>query len=279
MPSFTLSATRCCWAPSWRLRSRRRRSSSWAVTSRCRDARRSTSRACRSQSARRSSARGLPGRRGGQQVLLHRAQGLPAALGDAQRTQQVSLVAHLDQPAAPSIEGSASPDGDERLGSARHPRATRPPPARFPPLRSHTSARCAPVPSASTRAMRGITSSWRTTRRRAQRTAKAPRMASRACRTPAGWPLAARARVPVGIPPPRSRSRGSTEPRLGLPPPPTSAPIPTAMPTYTAVMNTASEPYTRVRLMTMSMSYSRYLSTAIPMAAGTANPQPSHRPR
>ena len=50
--------------------------------------------------------------------------------------------------------------------------------------------------------------------------------------------------------------------------------MPTAMPTYTAVMNTASEPYTRVRLMTTSMSYSRYLKIAIAMATGNANPKP-----
>ena len=37
--SLTASATRCCWAPSWMLRSRRRRSSSWAVTIRWREAR------------------------------------------------------------------------------------------------------------------------------------------------------------------------------------------------------------------------------------------------
>ena len=32
--AFTASATSCCWAPSWMLRSRRRRSSSWAATRR-----------------------------------------------------------------------------------------------------------------------------------------------------------------------------------------------------------------------------------------------------
>ena len=62
-------------------------------------------------------------------------------------------------------------------------------------------------------------------------------------------------------------------PRLGLPPPPTSAPMPTAMPTYTAVMNTASEPYTRVRLMTTSMSYSRYLKIAIADGHGECQPE------
>src|SRR5450759_1166651 len=34
-------------------------------------------------------------------------------------------------------------------------------------------------------------------------------------------------------------------------------------------MKTASAPYTRVRLMMTSMSYSRYLSTATPIAVGT----------
>ena len=47
-PSFTLMATRCCCAPSWRLRSSFRRSSSWAATNLWREARRSTMRACKS---------------------------------------------------------------------------------------------------------------------------------------------------------------------------------------------------------------------------------------
>ena len=64
------------------------------------------------------------------------------------------------------------------------------------------------------------------------------------------------------------RRRHDRQSRLGFPPPPTSAPIPTAMPTYTAVMNTASDLYTRVRLMTMSMSYRRYLNMAMPVARG-----------
>ena len=40
---FTARATRCCWAPSWMSRSSRRRAASWASTSRCRDARSSSS--------------------------------------------------------------------------------------------------------------------------------------------------------------------------------------------------------------------------------------------
>ena len=67
--------------------------------------------------------------------------------------------------------------------------------------------------------------------------------------------------------------------RLGFPPLPTNAPIPTAMPTYTAVMNTASEPYTRVRLMTMSMSYSRYLKMATPVASGKCDAEPQSERR
>ncbi len=66
-------------------------------------------------------------------------------------------------------------------------------------------------------------------------------------------------------------------PRLGLPPLPTSAPIPTAIPTYTPVINTASEPYTRVRLITTSMSYSRYLRIATPHASGMATAKPAIR--
>ena len=40
--AFTARATSCCCAPSWMFRSRRRRSSSWAATRRCRDIRRSS---------------------------------------------------------------------------------------------------------------------------------------------------------------------------------------------------------------------------------------------
>ncbi len=41
------------------------------------------------------------------------------------------------------------------------------------------------------------------------------------------------------------------------------------MPTYTAVMNTASAPNTTARLSTTSMSYSRYFRIAMPHAIGT----------
>jgi hypothetical protein len=57
-------------------------------------------------------------------------------------------------------------------------------------------------------------------------------------------------------------------PRLGSPPEPMAVPMPTTMATYTAVMNAARAPYTTVLLMTRSMSYRRYLSTAMPMAMG-----------
>ena len=46
-------ATRCCWAPSWRLRSSRRRSRSAASTSRCREDRSSASARLRSVMSRR----------------------------------------------------------------------------------------------------------------------------------------------------------------------------------------------------------------------------------
>ena len=67
--SFTVSATSCCCAPSWMLRSRRLRSSSCALTSRCRDARsssisrtfRSTRPACEARSRTSRSFDGLIG--------------------------------------------------------------------------------------------------------------------------------------------------------------------------------------------------------------------------
>ena len=60
--SWTFRATSCCWAPSWRLRSSRRRVSSWAAISRWRDA--AARRAARAgrRSAARSGARDRPGR-------------------------------------------------------------------------------------------------------------------------------------------------------------------------------------------------------------------------
>jgi hypothetical protein len=54
-PSLTFSATSCCWAPSCRSRSSLRRASSCAATSRCREARSSSTR-----SRRRSRSRALP---------------------------------------------------------------------------------------------------------------------------------------------------------------------------------------------------------------------------
>jgi hypothetical protein len=42
--------------------------------------------------------------------------------------------------------------------------------------------------------------------------------------------------------------------RIGSPLPPTSAPIPTTIPTYTALMTTAIVPYRSARLITTSMS-------------------------
>src|SRR5450631_1955857 len=120
--------------------------------------------------------------------------------------------------------------------------------------------------------MRGSTSSlaydsatrsenWESTSYGVARVPYTSRLATRWTRSRTGW-------KPTATMPVARMER----PRLGLPPLPTRAPMPTAMPTYTAVMNTASEPYTRVRLMTTSMSYSRYLSTAIMMPTGSASP-------
>ncbi len=53
-----------------------------------------------------------------------------------------------------------------------------------------------------------------------------------------------------------------------LPEPPTRAPIPTTNATYTTVTNTANTPYTRVLLMTTSMSKSRYRRIATAAATG-----------
>ena len=91
-PSFTLSATRCCCAPSWRLRSRRRRSRSCALTRRWREA--------RSSVEPRLQIRGQPDvlehqsglvRQIVDELLLDRCQRLAAALADAQRAEQLAL--------------------------------------------------------------------------------------------------------------------------------------------------------------------------------------------
>src|SRR5439155_15065531 len=66
-------------------------------------------------------------------------------------------------------------------------------------------------------------------------------------------------------------------PRLGFDPCPIAAPMPTTIPTYTAVMNPARAENTTVLLMTTSMSYRRYLRMATPTAMGRmgmlANPR------
>src|SRR5207248_2267439 len=64
-------------------------------------------------------------------------------------------------------------------------------------------------------------------------------------------------------------------PRLGFDPCPIAAPMPTTIPTYTAVMNPARAENTTVLLMTTSMSYRRYLSTAMATAAGMPKVTPT----
>ena len=59
--SLTATLTRCCWAPSWRLRSSRRRCSSPASTSRVRLAIRSA-RACALATASETSSQNAPSR-------------------------------------------------------------------------------------------------------------------------------------------------------------------------------------------------------------------------
>src|SRR5215467_15009651 len=80
------------------------------------------------------------------------------------------------------------------------------------------------------------------------------RLASRPARWRTGWNATATTAA--------ATAASSGRPRL-----PASVPTPTTRPAYTAVMNTASEPYRTALLITMSISYSRYFSTAMPMAA------------
>src|SRR5215467_12119237 len=80
------------------------------------------------------------------------------------------------------------------------------------------------------------------------------RLASRPARWRTGWNATA-------------TTAAATAASSGRPRPPASVPTPTTSPAYTAVMNTASEPYRTALLITTSISYSRYFSTATPIAA------------
>ena len=92
--AFTASATSCCWAPSWMLRSRRRRSSSCAATIRWREARSSsTSRTFRRNSppARRQVLGQLLLRRGHRIGRGHRTESAPRTSPWSRTSTTVSL--------------------------------------------------------------------------------------------------------------------------------------------------------------------------------------------
>ena len=92
---LTTSATRCCWAPSWMSRSRRRRSASRASTRRRRDTWSSSARAARSAGRCASSARSRRGAAPARPGLRDRRTGVPRP---AQR-----LVVALLQPQHPEL--------------------------------------------------------------------------------------------------------------------------------------------------------------------------------
>ena len=89
--SLTASATSCCCAPSWMLRSSRRRSASCAETSRFCAAFRSSSRAL-SASVRRTLLSTSPAWDGeiGDQLLVRRRDGIARRLADRERAQQLA---------------------------------------------------------------------------------------------------------------------------------------------------------------------------------------------
>jgi hypothetical protein len=122
-------------------------------------------------------------------------------------------------------------------------------------MRTQTSVRTAPVPLASARAIRGSSSSFAyalpTRSENSERTsygvARFPytsRSANRCARRRSGW----NASATTAAAPAESN---------GLVCPPTIAPTPTTIATYTTVMNTASAPNRTARFTTTSMSKSR----------------------
>ena len=222
-------ATRSCWAPSWMLRSSRRRASSCAVTRRCRDARRSsispafdsTRPACDATSATSCS----PGR--AQRLIL----GHP----DRDRAQQLALVhdrdAHVGvgqrrhrlavdrQRSHVRAAAGRPPDAAcrrrPRGGARRRPAATpRPARRRSPPPRSAPSA--AARPRSHTR------------RRSAGRSRTAPDTGWPACRTRPGWPAARPTAGPAGTPAPPPPP--PAPPAAGCRRLPASVPTPTTRP-------------------------------------------------
>jgi hypothetical protein len=157
--SFTESATICCWAPSWRFRSSFRRSSSCAVTRRCRDARnclmcsrnssvsatfRITSPAC---AARLRTSRSSVGVTGSPSFFL--TDNAPSSSPSWRMGSSIDVVAA--EPSSIQEMGMVSA-GSAASGHTASDRS-------FWPTRTHTSARVAPVPSTSARAILGSNSS------------------------------------------------------------------------------------------------------------------------
>ena len=161
---FTARATRCCWAPSWMSRSSRRRSASWASTRRWRDVRSSSARAessstrCGELGAEPGAAQHRPGLGGepGEQSLLDRGE-RPVLVLPARRSTPSSSPAwpterpvpsrRRDRPRVGVLAGRLAPGGQVAASAGQ------------PPTTSHTCAHSAPVPSASTFAIRAGSSS------------------------------------------------------------------------------------------------------------------------
>ena len=147
--AFTASATSCCWAPSWMLRSSLRRSSSCAATSRfcaaCRSSRRalssSVSRTLRSTSP----AWAARSRTSFSLVGIHRV-----VRGHGHRQGARAARPVLDARFGAEVVG---PRAGSAVGRPRRDRAELVLDA------SQTTARSAPTPSPRTRASRGSTSS------------------------------------------------------------------------------------------------------------------------
>ena len=163
--SWTVSATSCCWAPSCRFRSIRCRSSSWAWTSRRRDARRSSMVACSSAVSRtlRSTKPGLRGQVG-QQLVLGGGHRLVLRLLHGDRAEQLIPVTDRDRPGAhrtpaarrPPVSRAAGGGGGgsgrpDHLGRSRRRPGPRPRPATAP---------VAPASTAAIRSSAASASSW-----------------------------------------------------------------------------------------------------------------------
>ena len=133
--SSRATATRLCWAPSCRLRSSRRRSSSWAATSRWRELRRSSiSRTLRS-------TRPACEATCAEQLVLGRRHRLAGRLGDGEQPEQLAVVTHRHHPVAVERGRARRRRSRRRRRRARRsasrlaaPAAVRPP-ARPPPAR------------------------------------------------------------------------------------------------------------------------------------------------